>query len=94
MRLARWPSLKACLKLCHQAKQVLIYNLRYEDVEQDNALDDASALTLRTLLAYDTGSYKGFSAKIEMEDTRIVLGQGDYTVGPSGYKPGSIFGHR
>jgi hypothetical protein len=63
-------------------------NLRYESVEQENALEDASALTLRTLLAYDTGSYKGFSAKIEMEDTRIVLGQGDYTVGPSGYNLG------
>jgi hypothetical protein len=63
-------------------------NLRYESVEQDNASKDASALTLRTLLAYDTGSYKGFSAKIEMEDTRIVLGQGDYTVGPSGYNLG------
>ena len=63
-------------------------NLRYESVEQENALADASALTLRTLLAYDTGSYKGFSAKVEMEDTRIVLGQGDYTVGPSGYNLG------
>lgn len=63
-------------------------NLRYESVEQDNALEAASALTLRTLLAYDTASYKGFSAKIEMEDTRIVLGQGDYTVGPSGYNVG------
>ena len=63
-------------------------NLRYESVEQDNALEDASALTLRTLLAYDTASYKGFSAKVEMEDTRIVLGQGDYTVGPSGYNVG------
>jgi hypothetical protein len=63
-------------------------NLRYESVDQENALEDASALTLRTLLAYDTGSYKGFSAKIEMEDTRIVLGQGDYTVGPSGYNLG------
>jgi hypothetical protein len=64
------------------------FNLRYEGVEQDNVLEDANALTLRTLLAYDTGSYKGFSAKIEMEDTRIVLGQGDYTVGPSGYNVG------
>lgn len=64
------------------------FNLRYEGVNQDNALEDASALTLRTLLAYDTSSYKGFSAKIEMEDTRIVLGQGDYTVGPTGYNLG------
>ena len=63
-------------------------NLRYETVDQENTLEDASALTLRTLLAYDTGSYKGFSAKLEMEDTRIVLGQGDYTVGPSGYNVG------
>ncbi|MFQ3192965.1 MAG: hypothetical protein ACI936_004119 [Paraglaciecola sp.] len=63
-------------------------NLRYESVEQDNALEDARAMTLRTLLAYDTASFKGFSAKIEMEDTRIVLGQGDYTVGPSGYNVG------
>ena len=63
-------------------------NLRYESVEQDNALQNASALTLRTLLAYDTASYKGFSAKVEMEDTRIVLGQGDYTVGPTGYNLG------
>jgi hypothetical protein len=63
-------------------------NLRYESVDQDNALADASALTLRTLLAYGTGSYKGFSAKVEMEDTRIVLGQGDYTVGPTGYNLG------
>ena len=63
-------------------------NLRYESVDQDNALEDASALTLRTLLAYETGSYNGFSAKVEVEDTRIVLGLGDYTVGPSGYNLG------
>ncbi|MDC0602677.1 alginate export family protein [Aliiglaciecola sp.] len=62
--------------------------LRYEDVSQDNAAEDASALTLRTLLSYTTGTYKNFSAKIEMEDNRIVFGQGDYTVGPTGYNPG------
>lgn len=61
-------------------------NLRYESVDQ--GAKDASALTLRTLLAYETGSVNGFSAKIEMEDNRIVLGQGDYTVGPTGYNPG------
>ncbi|WP_299074657.1 alginate export family protein [uncultured Paraglaciecola sp.] len=63
-------------------------NLRYESVEQNNTLDDANAFTLRTLISYDTSSYKGFSAKIEMEDSRIVLGQGNYTVGPSGYNIG------
>jgi len=62
--------------------------LRYESVEQDNAVEDAGALTLRTHLGYSSGSYKGFSAKLEMEDVRIAGGQGDYTVGPTGYNPG------
>jgi hypothetical protein len=59
--------------------------LRYESVSQDNSLDDASALTLRTRLGLMSGDYKGFSFNIEFEDSRIVLGQGDYTVGPTGY---------
>jgi hypothetical protein len=62
--------------------------LRYEDVKQDNTAKDASALTLRTRLAYTTGSFSGFSVMVEMEDNRIVLGQGDYSVGPTGFKPG------
>lgn len=64
------------------------FNLRYEDVSQDNTAADASALTLRTRLGYTTGSVNGFSATVEMEDSRIVLGQGDYTVGPTGYNVG------
>lgn len=64
------------------------FNLRYEGVEQDNALRDADAFTFRTRLGYKTGEYKGFSAVVEMEDNRIVLGQGDYSVPPTGYQPG------
>ncbi len=64
------------------------FRLRYESVEQSNAIKDASALTLRSRLGYTTGSYQGFSAKLEFEDSRIVLGQGEYTVGPTGYKGG------
>lgn len=69
-------------------KANLDLNLRYEAVDQDNALKDASALTLRTRVGYTTGNMNGFSAKIELEDNRIVLGQGDYTVGPTGYNLG------
>ena len=64
------------------------FRLRYEDVSQDNAAQDASALTFRTRLAYTTADLSGWSVSIEMEDNRIVLGQGDYTVGPAGYNPG------
>lgn len=63
-------------------------NLRYEAVEQDNALQDATALTLRTRLGYTTAVYKNFSAMIEMEDSRIVGGQDEFTVGPTGFNPG------
>jgi len=69
-------------------KANLDLNLRFESVDQDNALENASALTLRTRVGYTTGSINGFSAKVEMEDNRIVLGQGDYTVGPTGYNLG------
>jgi hypothetical protein len=64
------------------------FRLRYEGVEQDNQARDANALTLRTQLSYTTGRFNGFSGMIEMEDNRIVMGQGDYTVGPTGYNPG------
>lgn len=63
-------------------------NLRYEGVDQDNALRDASALTLRTRLGYKTKAINGFSFVVEMEDNRIVLGQGDYSLPPTGYQPG------
>jgi len=52
--------------------------LRYESVEQDNAaLEDASATTIRTRLGYTTGKYKGFSVFAEMEDVS-ALGDTDY----------------
>jgi len=35
--------------------------LRYEGVDQDNVLEDADAVTLRTRLGYKTPSAQGFS---------------------------------
>lgn len=63
-------------------------NLRYEGVSQDNSLKDASALTLRTRFGYTTADLNGWSVSVELEDSRIVLGQGDFTVGPTGYNLG------
>lgn len=64
------------------------FRVRYEGVDQDNALKDASALTLRTLVGVTTGSYNGFSVTAEMEDVRIAFDQGEYSVPPTGFKPG------
>jgi len=53
-------------------------NLRYEAVNQNNALKDAKGLTLRTRLTYKTGKFSGFSSLVEFEDSRTVLGVDDY----------------
>lgn len=53
-------------------------NLRYESVDQDNALKDADALTLRTRLTFATAEYYGLSALVEFEDSRSVAGVNDY----------------
>ncbi|NRA41480.1 MAG: alginate export family protein, partial [Pseudomonadales bacterium] len=52
--------------------------LRYESVEQDNALDDATAVTLRTRLGYTTGDFMGFTATAEFEDGRVAFGEDEY----------------
>lgn len=47
---------------------------RYESVEQDNALKDADAFTLRTTLGYETGRLNGFGAFLELEDVTDLGG--------------------
>lgn len=49
------------------------FNLRYETVEQDNAAKDADALTLRTRLNYTTGTFNGFSAGVELENSVALV---------------------
>lgn len=64
--------------------------LRYETVDQDNALQDADALTLRTKLGYKTEEYAGLSAVIELEDSRTVFSVDDFSVPPTGFKTGEF----
>lgn len=51
--------------------------LRYEGVEQDGIDESASALTLRTRLAYISGDYKGVSGFVQMDDV-TAIGDEDY----------------
>lgn len=57
------------------------FRLRFENVDQDNALKDADALTLRSRLGYATGEVSGISALLEFEDSRSVFGMDDYNDG-------------
>ena len=63
------------------------FYLRYEAVDEDNALQNADALTLRSALKYTTAPLNGFTGVLEFEDVRIV-GQGDYAVPLSRYNTG------
>lgn len=59
-------------------KAYINMRLRSESVEQNNAALDADAITLRTKLGYKTGVFNGFSAVLEVEDSRVFAGKDDY----------------
>ncbi|WP_163935114.1 alginate export family protein [Paraferrimonas sp. SM1919] len=61
-----------------EAKASVDLRLRSETVQQDNPLKDASALTLRTRVNFQTQSYSGFNAVVEFEDVRTVAGVDNY----------------
>lgn len=48
-------------------------NLRYESVEQKNAVKNADALTLRTRFNYTTGTFNGFSVVAELENSTALI---------------------
>lgn len=60
----------------------IAWQLRYEDVTQDNAAKDADALTSRLRLGYGTAPWKGFDAYIEYEGIAALDGDGGYNSGP------------
>ncbi len=64
-------------------KPSLDLRYRYEHVEQDNALKDADASTLRSRLAYATLPYHGISGYLEFENV-TVLGAEEYNSGING----------
>lgn len=64
------------------------FRLRYESVDQNNALADADALTIRSRLGYKTASVNGFSALIEAEVNVELVD--DFSVPPAGVRPGQF----
>jgi Alginate export len=60
-----------------QGKADVNFRYRVETVDQDNALKDATAATLRTRFGFTTGDYKNFKARIEFEYLNVA-GSHDY----------------
>lgn len=48
------------------------FRYRYENVDQDNALDDAHASTLRSRLTYTTKKWSNFQAQVEVDDVSVI----------------------
>ena len=59
-----------------EGKVIAELRVRYETVEDDNANDDASALTARARLGYETASIEGF--KVLAEYDHVAALQDDY----------------
>ena len=66
-------------------KASLDSRMRYENVDLEGAAKKASALTVRTRLGYKTAEMANISAFVEMSDTRIVAGVGDYRPNNANY---------
>ncbi|MDO6721147.1 alginate export family protein [Psychrosphaera sp. 1_MG-2023] len=60
------------------------FRLRYEGVSQDNTLEDASALTLRTKANFKTISKQGFYGFVELENSFALLDDYNDTNGNGG----------
>ncbi|MCF6210816.1 MAG: hypothetical protein L3J88_07930 [Gammaproteobacteria bacterium] len=59
-------------------KATLDMRVRYEGVNQDNARDDATALTVRTRLGYKTGNFMNVSGFLEMSNVTSLTADEDY----------------
>jgi hypothetical protein len=76
----------AVLGAIEAGKPILDFRLRYAGVEQSGLAEDASALTLRTALGWETGAYRGWKALIEFEDVRALVEDYNSTVnGKTGF---------
>lgn len=51
----------------------LSFRARYEGVDEDNTYDNASALTLKSRITVNTGSFKGFSAGVEVDNVTDII---------------------
>ncbi len=58
----------------NEGRFILDARYRFEHVEQDNLLKDASVHTLRTRLGYRTATWHGLSGLLEVDDVRSLGG--------------------
>ncbi|WDD98720.1 alginate export family protein [Thalassomonas actiniarum] len=60
-------------KALGDSKVNLSFRARFENVDQDNIKDDASALTLKSRITVKTGAYNGFSVGAEVDNVTAIV---------------------
>jgi hypothetical protein len=80
---------EAFSNLFTQGKPILDVRYRYEHVDQDNALNNANAQTVRTRVGYQTGKWYGLSTLLEADNVSRI-GDASYNSTRNGQRDFSV----
>jgi hypothetical protein len=80
---------EAFSNLFTQGKPILDVRYRYEHVDQDNALNNADAQTVRTRVGYQTGKWYGLSTLLEADNVSRI-GDASYNSTRNGQRDFSV----
>ena len=83
---------EALSNLFTQGKPLLDVRYRYEHVDQDNALNNANAQTIRTRVGFQSGKWYGLSALIEADNVSRI-GDASYNSFRNGQRQQGQFDH-
>ena len=67
------PVASGIQKALSDSKVKLSFRARYEGVEQDGIDDNASALTLKSRVTLNTGSFEGFAVAVEVDNVTDII---------------------
>jgi hypothetical protein len=71
------PATGTLLDAVRKGELKLQFRYRYENVDQDNALEEADASTLKSRISYTTQALAGWQAQVEVDDVSPI-GDEDY----------------
>ena len=65
-------SAEALLEALTSGKPEILFNYRFENVNDPTTAKDAYASTLRSVLTYETGRFYGLAVHVQLEDVRVI----------------------
>jgi len=74
-----------------QSRLIADFNYRHESVEDDAFSSGSAATTLRSVLGFETATYRGWTVRVEAEDVAVV-GADDYADGGFGAASNGVVG--